>query len=167
MKILSPQATLLLGILFLSATVSFAAPRTMGNLPGIPVAGLRAILPQEAYNKLINEPIKAWIVVGGQVQKNRIWGAHVIRSEGNHVYDKISVQMANGMELYSFDTGSRVAPSVLVHVLIYQLPKGEHAIALAQNDATGDANLLYSRSMMLRYLGLANQPTPASKPKKK
>jgi hypothetical protein len=146
-----------------------ADARTMGNLPGIPVAGLRAILPQEAYQKLINEPIKAWIVVRGQVMKNRIWGARVARSEANGVYDKIAVQMANGMELYSFDVGSRVPSNVLVHVLVYQLPKGEHAIALAQNDAVGDANLLYSRSIMLRYLGLANQKpaAPGPKPQKK
>jgi hypothetical protein len=159
-------ATLLLAMC-LGTPLVRAEPRTMANLPGIPVAGLRVILPQEAYAKLINAPIKAWIVVRGQVQKNRIWGARVARSEGNGVYDKISLQMANSMELASADTGSRVAQSVLVHVLIYQLPKGEHAIALAQNDAVGDANLIYSRSIMLRYLGLANQQAPASKPKKK
>jgi hypothetical protein len=42
-----------------------------------------------------------------------------------------------------------------VHILIYQLPKGEHAFALAQNDSVGDANLIYSRSIKMRYLGLA------------
>jgi hypothetical protein len=161
------------GFVALLLSLSLGAPlvrgevRTMANLPGIPVAGLRAILPHEAYQKLINEPIKAWIVVRGQVMKNRIWGARIARSEANGVYDKIAVQMANGMQLYSFDIGSRVAPTVLVHVFVYQLPKGEHAIALAQNDAVGDANLIYSRSIMLRYLGLANQQAPASKPKKK
>ena len=99
--------------------------------------------------------------------KNRIWGGRVARSEANGVYDKIAVQMANGMSLYSFDIGSRAGATVLVHVFVYQLPKGEHAIALAQNDAVGDANLLYSRSIMLRYLGLANGKTPDIKPKKK
>jgi hypothetical protein len=137
----------------------------MANLPGVPAAGLRAYLPAEAYQRLINEPIKAWIVVRGQIVGNKVVGARVARSEGNGVYDKVSLQMANGMELYSFDTGSRLPSSVLVHVLVYQLPKGEHAIALAQNDSVGDANLIYSRSIMLRYLGLANQKAPASKPK--
>jgi hypothetical protein len=59
------------------------------------------------------------------------------------------------MELYSFDVGSRLPPSVVVHIQVYQLPKGERAIALAQNDTVGDANLLCSRSLKLRYLGLA------------
>jgi hypothetical protein len=145
----------------------FAAPaagdvRTMANLPGLPVAGLRSILPQTAYQRLINEPIKAWIVVRAQVVNNKVFGARIARSEANGVYDKIAVQMADGMELYAFETGSRLHPSVLVHVLVYQLPKGEHAIALAQNDTVGDTNLIYSRSIMLRYLGLAGA-TPQTK----
>jgi hypothetical protein len=70
--------------------------------------------------------------------------------------------MANGMKLYSNATGSRLPSSVLAHVLVYQLPKGEHAIALAQNDTVGDTNLIYSRSIMLRYLGLAGA-TPETK----
>lgn len=159
-----------LPVRFILLILFFAAPailnaRTMVDLP-VPVAGLRSYLPAEAYHKLINEPIKAWIVVRGQVVRNHVAGARVIRSDGNGVYDKISVQMANGMDLYSFDTGSRLPPSVLVHVLIYQLPKGEHAIAIAQNDSVGDANLIYSRSIMLRYLGLANQKVPAATKKK-
>jgi len=63
-------------------------------------------------------------------------------------------------------TNSRLAPSVLVHVLVYQLPKGEHAIALAQDDTLGSSNFLYSRSFMMRYLGLGNQKGPAARPKK-
>lgn len=152
--------------------VFFAAPasgevRTMANLPGLPVAGLRTYLPPDAYQKLINAPIKAWIVVRGQIINNKVFGARVIRSEANGVYDKISVQMADGMELYSFDTGSRLPSSVLVHILIYQLPKGEHAFALAQNDSVGDANLIYSRSIKLRFLGLAGATPPAKKPNHK
>src|SRR5207244_709413 len=100
-------------------------------------------------------PIKAWIVVRAQVVNNKVAGARIARSEANGVYDKVAVQMANGMELYSFETGSRLHASVLVHILIYQLPKGEHAFALAQNDKVGDANLIYSRSIKMRYLGLA------------
>lgn len=141
-------------------SIFFAAPaagdvRTMANLPGLPVAGLRSYLPQDAYRRLINEPIKAWIVVRGQIVNNKVAGARIARSEANGVYDKVAVQMADGMELYTFETGSRLHPSVLVHVLVYQLPKGEHAFAFAQNDTVGDANLIYSRSIKLRYLGLA------------
>ena len=138
--------------------------RTMANLPGLPVAGLRVYLPQTDYERLINAPIKAWIVVRGQVVDNKVAGARVVRSEANGVYDKISVQMADGMELYSFGTGTRLPPSVIVHILIYQLPKGEHAFALAQNDSVGgDLNLIYSRSIKLRFLGLAGATPPTKK----
>ena len=92
-------------------------------------------------------------LVRGQIIDNKVFGARVVHSEGNGVYDKVSVQMANGMDLDAFTTGSRLPPSVIVHVLIYQLPKGEHAFCLAQNDTVGDANLIYSRSIRMRYLG--------------
>lgn len=139
------------------------AARTMANLPGVPAAGLRSILPEEAYRRLINEPIKAWILVRGQIVNNKVYGARVARSEANGVYDKVATQMANEMELYSESLGSRLPSSVVVHVLIYQLPKGEHALALAQNDAVGQTNLLYSRSLMMRYLGLAGAKPEAKK----
>jgi hypothetical protein len=69
------------------------------------------------------------------------------------------------MELYTDVTGSRLPPSVRVDVLVYQLPKGEHALALAQDDSLGASNFIYSRSLRLRFLGLANQKAPP--PKKK
>ena len=152
--------------------VFFAAPasgevRTMANLPGVPATGLRSILPQAAYEKLVNEPIKAWILVRGQVVDNKVFGARIVRSEANGVYDKVSIQMADGMELYAFETGSRIHASVLVHIFVYQLPKGEHAIAIAQNDSVGDANLIYSRSLKLRYLGLKGATPPTTKPSHK
>jgi hypothetical protein len=53
-----------------------------------------------------------------------------------------------------------------VHVVIYQLPKGEHAFALAQDDTVGDANLIYSRSLRVRFLGLKGAPDPGTKQKK-
>jgi hypothetical protein len=161
--------TLLLRLVPLALLLVFiAAPataevRTMATLPGVPAVGLRSVLPQEAYQKLINAPIKAWIMVRGQIIDNKVYGARVVRSEANGVYDKVSVQMANGMELYTFTTGSRLPPSVIVHVLIYQLPKGEHAFCLAQNDSVGDANLIYSRSIRMRFLGLAGAAPPAKK----
>lgn len=141
--------------------------RSMLDIPGMPVAGLRTYLPNEAYAKLINAPVKAYILVRGQVSNNQVFGARIAHSEANGVYDKISLLMANHMSVYSDIAGSRIPASVLIHVLIYGLPDGsEDALAVAQNDAVGPANLVYSRSIMMRHLGLANQ-APPSKTKKK
>ena len=137
----------------------------MLDIPGYPVAGLRSYLPQEAYQKLINAPIKACIVLRGQIVNGKVAGARVFRSEANGVYDKASVQIANGMEVAAFQTGSRIPHTVVVHVLIYDLPKGEHAFALAQDDMNGDSNLIYSRSIRMRYLGLAGGGPSAKKTK--
>jgi hypothetical protein len=90
-----------------------------------------------------------------------------VKSEGGGVYDKVAVQIANGMQLYTDVTASRLPPAVLVHVVIYQLPKGEHAIALAQDDSLGASNFVYSRSIRMRFLGLANQKAPPTRPQKK
>jgi hypothetical protein len=69
------------------------------------------------------------------------------------------------MSLYTDVTASRLPPSVLVHVLIYQLQKGEHALARAQDDSLGSSNFIYSRSLRMRFLGLANQKAPPVKKK--
>lgn len=161
--------------LFLGLIVIFAVPpsrasaRTMADLPGVPLAGLRTYLPQEAYNRLIHAPIKAWIVVRGQIAGTKISGARVTHSEGNHVYDKACVQMAEQMEVYTDVTFSRIAPAVLVNVFIFQLPNGnEDALGYAQDDSLGASNFIYSRSLIMRTLGVAKpqQQSPA-KPKKK
>jgi hypothetical protein len=154
------------GLLLAAARID---ARTMLDLPGFPVAGLNVYLPAEAYSRLVNAPVKAYIQLRGQIINSKVVGSRVVHSEGGGVYDKASVQIANGMEVYTDVTASRLPPSILVHVVIYQLPKGEHAIALAQDDSLGASNLVYSRSLRMRYLGLANQkqPAPGPKPKKK
>jgi hypothetical protein len=169
MKILRSLLFLLAATgLFLAAAPAVHA-RTMLDLPGFSAAGLRAYLPADAYSKLTNEPVKAWLQLRGQIVNSKVAGARVIHSEGGGVYDKAAVQIANGMAIYTDVTASRLPPSVVVHVLVYQLPKGEHALALAQDDSLGASNFIYSRSLRMRFLGLANQkaPAPAPKPKKK
>lgn len=136
----------------------------MLDIPGVPVAALRSYLPNEAYSRLVNAPVKAYILVRGQVANNKVSGARVVHTEANGVYDKVAVQMANTMTVYSDIIGSRIPSTVLIHVFIYGLPdKSEDALSIAQNDAVGAANLVYSRSLMMRHLGLANGKQPPKK----
>jgi hypothetical protein len=160
-----PRLLILLAASGFFLAVARADARSMLDLPGFPVAGLHVYLPPEAYTKLVNAPVKAYIQLRGQIVNSTVVGSRVIHSEGGGVYDKASVQIANGMEVYTDVTASRLPPSVLVHVVIYQLPKGEHAIALAQDDSLGASNFVYSRSLRMRYLGLANQKQPAPGPR--
>jgi hypothetical protein len=164
-----PRLLILLAASGFLLAVARGDARTMLDLPGFPAAGLHVYLPADAYSKLVNAPVKAYIQLRGQILNSKVVGSKVIHSEGGGVYDKASMQIANGMEVYTDVTASRLPPSVLVHVVIYQLPKGEHAIALAQDDSLGASNFIYSRSLRIRYLGLANQkqPAPGPKPKKK
>jgi hypothetical protein len=151
---------------FLSLLWAPAAPaRSMLDIPGVPISALQVYMPKEAWQRLANAPVKAYILVRGQVTNNKVMGARVAHTEAGGVYDKIALQMANSMSVYSDTIGSRIPATVLIHILIYGLPDhSEDALAIAQNDAVGAANLVYSRSLMMRHLGLANQQTP---PKKK
>jgi len=168
MKSMFSRFVFLALVAILVAAPSKASARTMADLPGVPLAGLRTYLPQEAYNKLIHAPIKAWIVVRGQITGTKISGARVTHSEGNHVYDKVCVQMADQMEVYTDQTFSRIAPAVVVNVFIFQLPNGnEDALGYAQDDSLGASNFIYSRSLIMRTLGVAKQNQSPAKPRKK
>ena len=150
------RASLLLAV---SVATALAAPakkvRTMENIRGLPTAGLSSVLPPKVYKRLAQEPVKAWIAVQGHVQNSRVVATNVVHSEGGGVYDKAALQIASGMELYSPLTESRIPSRVIVHILVYDLPKGEHAIAMAQDDTAGGVNgWLYSRSIRMRFLGL-------------
>src|SRR4051812_45395673 len=122
MKINPLRSILLFLFSCVVASAAFGDARTMLTIPGFPVVGLRSYLPQESYLKLVNEPVKACIMLRGQIINDKVAGARVMRSEANGVYDKASVQIANGMQLYTFSAGSRIPHSVVVYVLIYQLP---------------------------------------------
>lgn len=157
-----PLSLAVIAIVF-SATVN-APARSMVDIPGVPVSALQVYMPKDAWQRLANAPVKAYILVRAQVTNNKVMGARVAHSEAHGVYDKIAVQMANSMQVYSDTIGTRIPATVLIHVLIYGLPdNSEDALAIAQNDAVGAANLVYSRSLMMRHLGLANQAPPKKK----
>lgn len=148
----------------LSLAVEPATARTMHDLPGLPVVVLKHDLPKDTYAKLSRQPVKAYLVVRGQVVGNVVTGPRVIRSEGNGIYDKAALQMASGLTLYTSGVGSRLPQTALVYVVIYQFGKGEQALVLANDDSAGDTNLLYSRTARVFYLGLkGDQPKPKKK----
>ena len=141
-----------------------AAVRTIHDLPGLPLNVLKHDMPQKMYAELSRQPVKAYLVVRGQVVGSVVMGTRVIRSEGNGVYDKVALQVASGMTLYTSALGTRVPQTALVYVVIYQLSKGEQALVVAQDDSAGDTNLIYSRSVRVFYLGLkGDQPKPKKK----
>jgi hypothetical protein len=151
-------------LLAIAAAPGNLSARSMLDIPGLPASALQVYMPHDAYSKLVNAPIKAYILVRGQVSNNKVTGARVAHSEANGVFDKIAMQMASSMTVYSDISSSRLHTNVLVHVLIYGLPdNSEDALAIAQNDAVGSANLVYSRSLMMRHLGLANGQAPKKK----
>lgn len=141
-----------------------ASARTMHDLPGLPTVVLKHELPKDTYAQLSRAPVKAYLVVRGQVVGNVVQGARLIRTEGNGVYDKAALQLASGLTLYTSGVGTRLPQTALVYIMIYQLPKGEIALVLAQDDSAGDTNLLYSRTIRVFNLALKrDQPKPKKK----
>jgi hypothetical protein len=148
---------IVLSIVFAATAASAAGNvRTIANIRGIPTGTLSNHLPPSVWKKLAAEPVKAWIAVHGHVRDRKVVATGIAHSEANGVYDKAALQIATGMELYSASaTESRIPSRVIVHVLVYDLPKGEHAIAMAQDDNASGANgWLYSHSIRMRFLGL-------------
>jgi hypothetical protein len=138
----------------------------MHDLPGVPVTILKHELSKEDYALLSRTPVKAYLVVRGQVIGSVVRGTRIIRSEGNGVYDKAALQLASGMTLYTSAAGTNVPQTALVYILIYQAPKGEKALVVAQDDSAGETNLLYSRTIRIFDLGLKGGTDRGSKPKK-
>src|SRR5205085_9717492 len=69
---------LFFAFLLVSLTAPSKAPaRSMLDIPGVPVSALQVYLPNEAYQKLVNAPIKAYIQVRGQVGNNKVTGARI------------------------------------------------------------------------------------------
>ena len=163
-----PARFLFLIIIAIFAATPLQAPaRTMAELPGVPLVGLHSYLPEAAYERLIHAQIKAWIVVRGQIINNKIAGARVVHSEGNQVYDKVSLRMAGEMELYTDTTASRIAPAAVVNIFIFGLPNGqEDMLGYAQDESLGASNFIFSRSLIMRTIGLPSkqqQHQPATK----
>jgi hypothetical protein len=70
-------------------------------------------------------------VVGG-----RSMGAQIIHSEGNGVYDKMLLEMANGYSVTGQNTiETRIQKDTLnVHLLIYEVKDGKMAVCFSHND---------------------------------
>lgn len=109
--------------------------RTINNTSAIPSRTLKRILPKALYNSVADLPIKAWIIVQAKLQEDRVTEARVVKSEANRVYDSAAVQLAKRLRMYSMTAGTNVKYiHAMVHVLIYDLPKGEFAIAFGHQE---------------------------------
>jgi hypothetical protein len=135
-----------LGFLMVNAVSLIAAPqqRMLADIPAARESLLRIVSPK-FYRSLIVSPIKGWIVARGQLSGARIYGARIAHSELNGEYDKLALDLANNLVVIGFprvEMGEPM-PSVLVHVLVYEIADARMALSFAHIDGPGGTQMRY------------------------
>ena len=126
--------------LVIAAVVQISAPpvsaRTIQEIPNFPLQALRSGVGRKLYSSLAVSPVSAWLMARAAVVNGHTMGAKILHSEGNGVYDKALLAMANDYTVTGGNTiESRLQKDSLnVHLLIYDLKDGKMAIVFSHND---------------------------------
>jgi hypothetical protein len=120
------------------------APRTLKDIPGARESLLRIVSPK-FYQSLLISPVEGWVVARGQLAGTRVFGARVVHSELNGAYDKLALDLANNLQVIGFPRVEldEPNPSILVHVLVYQIADGTLALSFAHFDGGGGSQMRY------------------------
>jgi hypothetical protein len=132
----------LLALLFIAAAIQSpaaqqpASVRTIQNIPNFPLQALRSGVGRKLYSSLAVSPVSAWLAARAAVVNGHTMGAQIVHAEGNGVYDKMLLEMANSYSVTGQNTTeSRLAKDTLnVHLLIYEVKDGKMAICFTYND---------------------------------
>ncbi len=113
-----------------------ASARTVQEIPNFPLQALRSGVGRKLYSSLAISPVSAWVMARASVVNGHTMGAQIIHSEGNGVYDKALLAMANDYAVSGGNTTeSRLQKDTLnVHLLMYDLKDGKMAICFSHND---------------------------------
>jgi len=74
-----------------------------------------------------------------------MYGATVIHSELGGAYDKLALDLANNLQVIGYphvELGD-ITPTILLHVLFYQIKDGRLAISFAHFDTAGGSQMRY------------------------
>lgn len=139
-------ASLLLLFLAVSRPVSAAiAPRTLDDIPGARESLLRIVSPK-FYKTLRISPVEGWIVVRGQLSGGtRVFGARITHSELGGAYDQLALDLARNLVIigYPHVELGEATPTILVHLLVYQIKDAKLAVSFAHFDTAGGSQLRY------------------------
>lgn len=113
-----------------------ASVRTILNLPNFPLQALRSGVGRKLYSSLAISPVSAWVAARAAVVNGHTMGAQITHSEGNGVYDKALLAMANDYTVTGGNTTETrlQKDSLNVHLLIYDIKDGKMAIVFSHND---------------------------------
>ena len=113
-----------------------APGRTIQNLPNFPLQALRSGVGRKLYSSLAISPVSTWLTARAGIMNGHTGGAQIIHAEGDRVYEKGLLEMANSYTISGQNTTeSRLAKDTLtVELLVYDLKDGKMAIIFAHND---------------------------------
>jgi hypothetical protein len=145
-----------LGILLAAVTLLTVAFRTdaasdpakgrmLTDLKVIPTRVLQRTISPNFYKSLVVSPVEGWIVVRGNLAGTRLSGLKVKRSDLGGAYDAKALQLASEVRFagnYTLDRPN-TPPSVLLHLLIYQIADGTMALSFAHFDEAGGDQMQY------------------------
>ncbi len=135
----------LLGSLWCCNFAGAASQRVLGDIPGARESLLRMVSPR-FYQTLLISPVKGWIVVRGQLAAGtHVFGARVIHSELEGAYDQLALDLAKNLVVIGYphvELGD-IAPTILVHLLIYDIKDGRLAVSFAHFDTAGGSQMRY------------------------
>lgn len=118
------------------AAAPLASARTVQEIPNFPLQALRSGVGRKLYSSLAVSPVSAWVMARAAVVNGHTMGAQIVHSEGNGVYDKMLLEMANNYTVTGGNTiESRLPKDTLnVHLLIYDIKDGKMAVCFSHND---------------------------------
>jgi hypothetical protein len=130
--------------LSLVALATPASARSIDDIPGAREALLRIVSPK-FYRTLLISPVSGWIVARGQLAGTGLASPRIVHSELGGTYDSLAVELANNLQILGYPRmeSGQPNPSVLVHVLVYQIRDGKLALSFANLDGAGGNQLRY------------------------
>ena len=126
-----------------------AAPSSKGRkiteLNVIPLRVLQRSISPKFYKSLVISPVEGWITVRAQVSGTHLTGMRVTKSDLNGSFDPVALKLASEVRLSGNFATDRpnIPPSVLLHLLIYQIADGTMALSFAHFDEPGGDQLAY------------------------
>jgi hypothetical protein len=145
---MKPWLTILALISFLHPAAG-AAPnskgKTLTELKVIPARVLQRSISPKFYKSLLISPVEGLITVRAQLSGSRLSGMRVVKSDLDGKYDSLALKLAGEVRLSGGFSADRpnTAPSVLLHLLIYQIADGTMALSFAHFDEPGGDQMAY------------------------
>src|SRR4051812_6719979 len=119
--------------------------RTINDIPGARESLLRIVSPK-FYKTLLISPVEGWIVVRGQLSGGtHIFAPTIAHSELGGEYNDLALDLAKNLVVigYPYVELHDPTPTVLVHLLIYQIKDAKLAISFAHFDGPGGSQMRY------------------------